>query len=242
MKTTTTIVLFASIFAIASAGVFGFSANSATTQMVTPSENQALSVQGHVEYKVFDDSGKIAAYMQGDNEVVNGGEDCVANFLFGVGGCEVTDSDGSFVWIGIGNGTDTNGVGATNATLADGADGTTTGLTSNCAHITADGELARRLVTPSLTSAASGATGAIVVLETTSPFTFTGDNATDQTVMDSGIFNAQRAGVTDQNECNADEAAAGNWDMFSRQRLNGATGISVSEGDSLSVKWTITVG
>ncbi len=239
MKRTTTIVLFASIFAITATGVLGFSANSATTLMVTPLENQAVGILGHVQYKVIDDSGNIVKYMQGDNEVVNDGEDCVANYLFGVATCEAATS---FTWIGIGNGTDTNGVGATNSTLADGNDSGAASLTSDCAHVGGTGELARRNVSPSLTSAASGTTGAIIVLETTNPFTFTGDNATDQTVMDSGVFNAQRAGVTNQLECNANESGSGNWDMFSRQRLNGATGISVSEGDSLSVKWTITVG
>ena len=33
-----------------------------------------------------------------------------------------------------------------------------------------------------------------------------------------------------------------NWNMFSRQLLNDDNGITVSDGDSLSVKWTITVG
>lgn len=242
MKRTTTFVLFASIFAITATGVLGFNANSATTLMVTPTETQAMGVLGHVEYKLLDDSGMVKQYMQGDNEVVNDGEDCVTNYLFGVATCE--ESANNFNYIGIGNGTDTNGVGSTNATLADGNDSpidSAAALQSDCAHVTGTGELARRLVTPSLTSAASGDTGAIIVLETTSPFTFTGANATDQTVMDSGVFNDQRTGVSaTTSECTANET--GGWDMFSRQRLNGATGISVSEGDSLSVKWTITVG
>ena len=87
----------------------------------------------------------------------------------------------------------------------------------------------------------SSGSGAIVEMDTSSnPFTFDASNAT--TVYDSGLFNAgySTGGAT---ICtHADETAGSDWDMFATQNLNGATGITVSDGDSLSVKWTITVG
>ena len=91
-------------------------------------------------------------------------------------------------------------------------------------------------------TAASGSTGASVELDTSNiPFTFTAENATS--VIDSGVFNGDYAnGPTANHVCTVDDPAGTAWDMFSRQLLNGATGITVNDGDSLSVKWTITVG
>ena len=107
--------------------------------------------------------------------------------------------------------------------------------------------MARRLAVPTTGSAsASGAAGTIVVLDTsTNPFGFDESNAT--AVIDSGVFNANFNGVTDWDCSDGGSAtnggqAAVDWEMFSRQRLNTDTGITVSNGDSLSVKWTITVG
>jgi hypothetical protein len=75
MKRTTTIVLFASIFAV---GTLGLSGNSATSLMLSavPQTQESVGMLGHVEYKVMDSSGVVIQYMQGDNEVVNDGEDC----------------------------------------------------------------------------------------------------------------------------------------------------------------------
>ena len=80
MKRTTTIVLFASIFAVA-VGTLGLSGNSATSLMIAP-QTQQVGMLGHVEYMVHDASGNTVQYMQGDNVVVNDGEDCVAEYVF----------------------------------------------------------------------------------------------------------------------------------------------------------------
>jgi len=189
----------------------------------------------------LDDSGNVVQYLQGDNVVVNDGEDCAAEAIFGVSGVTCFGSQGSdyFDVIGIGNGTSTDSDGdATNSTLQDSvADDDT----MECADASTDGFMAGRTVTPTLTSAASGATGAVVELDTSSqPFTFDASNAT--VVMDSGIFNTSPGGVAANGACSADATAGSGFSMFSRQLLNGLTGITVSNGDSLSVKWTITVG
>lgn len=171
--------------------------------------------------------------MQSDNIVVNDSEDCVAEYVFGVS--TACSQSTSFDWIGIENGT-SNTVGATNQTLADASDD----ATATCASSSAGGDMARRQVTPTVT-AASGTTGSIVVLDTLSdPFTFDASNAT--TVIDSGVFNDNYNGAITDGKCSGTQTAETHWEMFSRQLFNGATGITVTDGDSLSVKWTITIG
>ncbi|MHA7646374.1 hypothetical protein [Nitrosopumilus sp. S4] len=235
MKRTTTIVLFASIFAV-TVGTLGLSSNSATSLMVSAApQSQEISMLGHVEYLVTDEMGNVKQYLQGDNEVVNGGEDCVANLVFGVGGCTASTV---FSWVGIGNHT-SGTVSATNQTLADATDN----AVATCADTTNDGDMARRNGVVALTSAASGPTGTIVTIDTsTVPFTFDASNAT--TVYDSGLFNANYAGSPVNGKCPTatSQTSGTDWEMFSRQLLNTNQGITVSDGDSLSVKWTITVG
>ncbi len=234
MKRTITIVLFASIFAIA-VGTLGLSGNSATLMVsAVPQSQEQVGMLGHVEYMVQDYSGNIVSYAQTDNVVVNTGEDCVAEDIFGV--VTTCANTGDFVHIGIGNGSSA-ATSPTNQTLAD----ATVDDTGTCASSGVGGDMARRLVTPTLISAANAGTGAVVELDTSgSPFTFDANNAT--TVIDSGVFNADYTTQNDQNTCAGSNVAHTNWEMFSRQLLNGATGITVNNGDSLSVKWTITVG
>lgn len=244
MKRNTTIVLFASIFAVA-IGTLGLSGTSASTLMLSGaphSQEQAIGMLGHVEYMVQDNNGNIAAYMQGDNTVVNDGEDCAADAIFGDGTC--ITGDFNFIAIGNHTGTPTPTVlFDTNSTLADLLDDTTSTCASSSDGSTdyaTDGEMARRGVTPTHTPA-TGTTGTIVELDTSgAPFSFDASNAT--TVYDSGIFNSDYATSNDQNTCAGVNTSGGNQEMFSRQQLNGATGITVNAGDSLSVKWTITVG
>jgi len=237
MKRTTSIVLFASIFAVA-VGTLGLSGNSATLLMASavPQSQEQVGVLGHVEYKVLDSSGNIVQYMQNDNIVVENGKDCIAEMVFGgTGTCQGVAGTDNFQFIGIGNGSSAN-VGVTNSTLADIADPGT----GDCASSGNGGDMARRKVTATHTPAAGGA-GAIVVLDTVgAPFTFDADNATS--VIDSGVFNQDYDTVVTNNICTVDGVAGTDWEMFSRQLLNGATGITVTDGDSLSVKWTITIG
>lgn len=219
-------------------------------------QTQNVGMLGHVEYKLLDEGGNIKAYMQNDNIVVETGKDCAAELLFGDPGdafftkCGATP--GVFNYIGIGNGSSNTAIAVTNQTLADGA-GSTDNALGTCSDLGTGvgtpngGEMARRLVVPVTGSlSADGATGTVVVLDTSSqPFSFDASNVTS--VIDSGVFNAHFLGV-DQWDCNDGTSSTDggsaivDWEMFSRQRLNTDTGISVSSGDSLSVKWTITVG
>jgi len=255
MKRITSIVLFASIFAVA-VGTLGLSGNSATLMISAASQTpEVVGMLGHVEYTLLDEFGDIKAYMQNDNVVVQDGKDCAAQNIFTnsagqVGQCLLGSA--AFTYIGIGNGSSNNNLDVANRTLADSFDNSPAGddplgeCSDNNAGLSSSsgGEMARRNVTAGFTFPADNA---VVELNTSgNPFTFNDSNAT--AVIDSGIFNANFQSAGDNPDCSSgfsatDGGTAGtHWNMFSRQLLNNAAGITVGAGDSLSVKWTITVG
>jgi len=227
-----TIALFAGIFAI-SLGAVSLSGNSATTLMVTAepqTQTTGFDMLGHVEYQVLDSTGAVKHYLQGDNIVAIGGKDCVSRMVFenstaGVGCVGMNE----FQHIAIGNHTTASPPANTLAALEV--------SDSGCADSGTDGEMARKQVTPTFTPAVTG-TGTIVVLDTSGdPFDFSNSNSTGP-IMQSGIFNAPEGSTNANGECTSLGASS----MFAVQDLNLDAGITVSDGDSLSVKWTITVG
>jgi len=245
MKRTTSIVLFASIFAVA-VGTLGLSGNSATSLMVAadPQSQDSMGMLGHVEYKLVDNSGNIKAYMQNDNIVVQGGEDCAAEYLFGditLNTCSVNGTPTPFTHVAIGNHTST--INVANFTLSDASNTGASDKDVDCAGIGGnDGEMARLNPGVTNTYTPSSGGGAVVEMDTSSnPFVFDANNAT--TVYDSGLFNSGYGdSLTACDHADGTFVAGSDTDMFATQNLNGATGITVSDGDSLSVKWTITVG
>ena len=229
MKTTMAIAVFAVAAAIAVSTIsINTISSSALATGALKSESGYMS--GHVEYVVRDSNGDIKAYLQGDNEVVNKGDDCVIAYTFspGVTGDQCTTTSTGFKYIGIGN--------ATVGTI----DGTYTGLGASGGTGVAGGSpgaegiMALRLDSDSAQASASS-DGGSVVIATENPFTFGATNAT--TVLSAGLFDANCT-VGSVGQCTG--TYTGN--MFSIQKLNGDTGIVVSSGDSLDVTWTITVG
>ena len=233
-----TIVLFAGILGIG-LGAASLSGISATPLMVSaaPQAEQAnFGMLGHVEYKVLDNDGIVKQYLQGDNVVVNTGMDCVARLVFENSTSAVCPQgmNNEFNYIAIGNYTE---VGVVNATMTE-LD-TSVASSTGCAASGVSGEMARKPITIATEdfTASSGATGAIVVLDTSDdPFDFDAGNATGN-IFQSGIFDDGYA--PGSNTCSGTIPTSS---MFSVQDLNTDTGIAVSSGDSLSVKWTITVG
>lgn len=233
MKRLYTIALFAGVFAVAM-GAISLNGISATPLMITtiPQTVEPVGMYGHVEYTLRDAEQYVKSYIQSDNIVVDDGKDCVSQLVFetgaAVGGC--TTTPGEFQFIAIGN--NTGGAPAGTETELD------TTSAGNCATIAIDGEMARRQVTPTFTPAVNPA-GTIVTLDTSgNAFTFGPGNSTT-IVLQSGVFDRADLTTTANGECLTLDA---NQNMFSLQELNGATGITVNDGDSLSVKWTITVG
>jgi len=241
------IAVFAAIAAIAmtTIGLTGVSAESLMISSI-PQTQEGVGILGHVEYTKMNSDGQIIGYFQSDNTVVDAGKDCVANLIFGAdltgSNCGITGGD--FIYVAIGN--STAGVGVTHSPLVQ-LDSSGTSLCALTGGDAQDGEMARKLVVPTITTFADdvASQGTVVELETADPFTFTQAPLTNVTfVKQSGIFNAQH--LNGDIECTTATtgpgAAATNWDMFSIQELSGATGIQVTDGDSLSVKWTITIG
>ena len=226
-----TIGLFAGIFAIAM-GAISLNDTSESFFMVsaTPqSQDSTFGMLGHVEYTVRDASGVIISYMQSDNIVTEAGKDCVALGMFDSAD-SLTDCDAptaEFNYIAIGNFTVADPDGTETQLDAD------TGNSNGCGTSTGGGEMWRLPVDPDFTSVA-GST--IVTLDTVNdPFDFTGSNKT--TVFQSGLFNG--AATHGPHVCT--DSNPSTTDMFAIQELSGSGGIAVSPGDSLSVKWTITI-
>lgn len=235
-----TIVLFAGIFAIGLGAVslndssaISLSILAATPQIQTQNE---VGMLGHVEYKLMDSEGQIIKYAQGDNTVVHTGMDCVSRLVFENSTSTVCPAgNNEFQYIAIGNFT---------TPTQDPPFNTNTAIEvsdSGCADSGTTGEMARKQVTPTFT-AATGNTGTIVVLDTaaagSTPFDFGASNSSNN-ITQSGVFNGANGSViTATGEC----LTLGGASMFALQNLATTTGISVSAGDSLSVKWTITVG
>lgn len=237
------IALFAVIAAISmtTIGLTGVSSTSLAVSSLPQSEE--VGMLGHVQYTVLNSDYQVTRYMQGDNSVVNEGKDCVGAMVFNAtdsGTC--VDVDYKYEYIAVGNGTQ----GVAIPEYSDLQMLTNATTNSGCAYGSpgTGGELSRQLVTPTFTNGGSNAVnttgtsgdGAKIVLNTDTPFAITADNAT--TIYQSGIFNFANTQVDGQ--CSSITKADQN--MFSIQELNNANGIDVTAGDSLSVKWTITVG
>lgn len=251
MNSKKSIALLAVIAAVAMSTI-SLADISAVPLMVSavPQNHESTGILGHVEYTVMDSNGQVKGYIQGDNAVTDDGKDCVSNYMFGVTGTGSCSNDptvgtDNFIFVAIGNYT----TGAISGTYSDLRELESTG-TDLCADTGANGgEISRKEAVVTLDTAAdgTGTTGAVIVLDTKdSPFTFTAANATTtNTIEQSAIFNADYITPNNNREClNAAQAGAGgtNWNMFAIQTLNSGNGIDVTEGDSLSVKWTLTVG
>lgn len=228
MNRVTTMTVFAVIFGV-SMGILMISGVS-VSPLATAAFPQAQSnsyMSGHVEFILYDENNNIKGYWQTDNIITDLGDDCTANALFEAAGSDICSggiSGTGFNYIAIGNGT---------LTASDGCVGMSDTCTAAAATASINGEMAKRQDSnPVLTT--SGGTGATAVIATETAFTFDSNNAT--TVEASGLFDeASTADGSGQTT-----TVAGN--LFALQTLNAGSGIAVSNGDSLTVTWTITVG
>ena len=233
-----TIALFAGVFAVAmgTLSFTGFSSVSAIPLMTEaiPQTQAQAGILGHVTYTLFNADGDIKSYAQGDNVVVIVGKNCIASHIFndaedGAGENTCNGRTADFNYIAIGNATTPDAADTDSQLDTDGGTG--------CATAAVDGEMARVQVTPSITNATAG-NGAVVVLETLGDQTFTFDNSNDTAVRQSGLFDGA-VSVQDANgQCTTLGENLGIWNMFSIQDIS----VTTTDGDSLSIKWTITIG
>lgn len=225
------VALIAVISAV-SIGAISMNGFSAIPLVAASASPESGAMMGHVEYILRDSDGNIKSYAQGDNMVVNRGDDCTIAYAFqgtnsgGPDVCLNTNPSG-FQFIGIGNATMT--VDATDTTLVDA--GALTVATS-----AADGLMSVRW--DNNTAASASSNGGTIIIATESPFTFSDSGAVTNatTVTTAGLFdNTCSAQSTTTGVCTAN---AGVMNMFSAQSIT----VLVGNGDSLAVTWTITVG
>ncbi|MEW6044437.1 MAG: hypothetical protein AB1608_09250 [Thermoproteota archaeon] len=216
---TTTLVLGIALTVVAglfSSTIFGLVGTKADVQT---SPSAAAIMTGHVETIVRDSLGNVKEYRQSDNIIVNDGENCVLKMLFGADG---GDS------IGSGTNTCTGEINSGFRVIAIGNSSVPAGNSNStliAEYTAANGNaaLARQLATTITLTNSTSATGisqATALLEAT----FTNGGSNGQTVNESGLFNS-----TDTNTDG----------MFARQQF---TGVSLNNGDSLTVRWTVNIG
>ena len=224
MKTTYVIALIAAISAV-SIGTIAL--NGFTVPLAIASVSpESGTMMGHVEYVLRDADGNIKTYVQSDNSVVDMGDNCVMSYAFNPSEADSDFCDATtngFRFIGIGN--------ATATTTSEAR--TLTNQATTVAVSGTPGLMAMR--TDSALVFTNSTDGGTVVIATEAPFTFSTSGSTTNatTVTSAGLFDAtctETAGIC--------TAYASPQNMFSVQTIS----VVVSNGDSLSVTWTITVG
>ena len=175
---------------------------------------------GHVEIEAFNEDGELFAYRQSDNAVVDDGEQCILKMLFGTTGgvLDANTDDGRGQYAGTDNCT---GIltGAWDI-IAIGT-GTTTPADTDVILETelTSGDLDRAYATTKTWTNGTGATTTKIVLKNT----FTSDGVS-ASVTESGLFNSTTVD------------GAG---MLAHQTFSA---VSLTDGDSITVTWTFTVG
>jgi hypothetical protein len=210
----TKVVALAGIIVLA-AGISGMSIFSSIGSHLSQ-DSQPITLTGHMLGHVTlihkDSSGNIVQYFQGDNVIVNRGDDCALNYL--VAGTAAGTICGTvaagFLNIGLGNLT----TAAAKTDLKLGAE-----ISSNVG--TCCGLARAASATAFTSSAANGNNGAKIVL--TKTFTSTVTNAAGITISEAGVFNSTTQGAVP---------------MAAHQVF---PTITLANLDTLAVTWTITL-
>ena len=215
MKKFTSLALIGAIIA----GIAGFaslgaiSATSLTSQS-TPDIHETGLMIGHVTYELRGMDGQIKNYFQSDNVIVDKGTDCSAQSIFDNSDTDVCTlgTNGGFGFIAIGNATGQTAA-ATDTALD--VDGSGNGEVTRSSFIDAN-------ITPADTTNGIDT----VVSIASSPFTFSNLGTAGTSITQSGLFDASSSG-----------------NMFSIRDIPGPsnTGLPVTNTDTLSVTWTITL-
>ena len=216
MKSQTTFIALVAALAVTSGGL-GLSLTGVFEQNdITVSSNTANGLMmGHLTIEAHDESGELIAYRQSDNEVVDDGEQCILRLLF---------QDNGAAGQGLGTGT-SSCAGQLNGawdTIAIGT-GTTSAADTQVLLVnetSTSNELQRADATTKTWTNGTGATTTKIVMSKT----FTNDSPRAHTIAESGLFNSTT------NDANG---------MLARQTF---TGVALSNGDSITITWTFTVG
>jgi len=214
-------------------GIAGFitldaiSATSFVTMKAASDIHETSQMIGHVTYELRGADGNIKHYFQSDNMIVDLGTDCAANAIFDTTGSSTKDdgaggqvpictlgTDNGFSFIAIGNSTNTFPLASIDDTALDN-DGT-------------NGEMDRLDGTVGVTAADSANSIDTTVSIVSPAFTFEELGSAGTVITQSGLF---------------DSAVGGSDNMFSSRDIpgQGGTGLAVTNADTLSITWTITL-
>ena len=219
-------------------GIAGFisldaiSATSFVTMKVASDIHETGIMLGHVTYELRDANGNIKHYSQSDNVIVDLGTDCAATAIFDTSdasGICALGIDGGFSFIAIGNSTNPFTIASPLSTVDD----TALDISGDCSggFETADctGDETNRLAASSVVITAAASPGTDTTVSIVSPaFTFNTLGPAGTVITQSGLF---------------DSAIGGSNNMFSVRDIPGTsgTGLAVTNADTLSVTWTITL-
>ena len=227
MKTTSTMIALVAALAV-TAGGLGLSLTGVFDDdgVIAQSNTATGLMMGHLIVEAHDESGDLIAYRQTDNEVVDDGEQCILKMLFattdstaGRGGYTGTTActgalTGAWDVISIGTDND-NGAYATGQSAA-----TVDALVLLGNETSTSNGLERGIATTKTWTNGTGATTTKLVLSKT----FTADGTRTHAIGESGLFNSTTADANG---------------MLARQTF---TDVSLSDGDSITITWTFTVG
>jgi len=217
-----------------------FSATSFVTMKAASDIHETGQMIGHVTYELRGADGNIKHYSQSDNVIVDDGTDCAAQAIFDTGNTDVCTlgTNGGFAFIAIGNAT-----GLTNTNpLSSATDSTLLATDGGSGNFNTDGqagplggggdEIARSdYINAVILGADSGATPNAVTTVTIASlqFDFLDLGPSGTVITQSGLFDS------------IDNTGSNN--MFSAKDVPGTTGsgLAVSNADTLSVTWTITL-
>ena len=232
MNSKTTIVGLVAAIAVLS-GAMGLSVTGAFSDpKIAQSTIPATGfLMGAVTIEAFNEDGELIAYRLGDNEVVDGGEQCILKMLFAssaqtnAGRGEYASTD---VCTGVLTGAwDVIAIGVGTVAIAnDAAHDLYSGLEVECNTLinvgtttcAADPLLNRGIATTKTWTNGTGGTDTKIVLAKT----FT--SGTVASITESGLFNS---------------TAVGSGGMLSHKTFSA---VSLTSGDSITVTWTFTVG
>ena len=237
MKETRALLLVGVVIA---AALTGIAVSSTVTPLLlaatAPSLSSGQFITGHVELIQYDANGNIKGYWQTDNIVVNEGDSCAADRIFNdktaTGTPCSANNSADFLSIGIGNGSQ----GVDNSHDGPGA------IAVNIKPNTAVGLMSTLRDTGASITNSTGA-GAVVTIATPRSFTFeatstASDFRNTTTVTDVFLFDTEcvfsDGKFVSANVCSSASDAA----LFAEQVVS----VTTTDGDTLAVTWTITVG
>ena len=232
MKSATTIIALVAALAVTSGGL-GLSLTGIFEERTATAASNTVSglMMGHLTVEAHDEKGDLFAYRQTDNEVVDDGEQCILKMLFATTS-NVANSDGRGEYTSTGAGGCTGALTGAWDVIAIGTDNDNGDYASGTAAATVDAlvllgnetstskGLERGTATTKTWTNGTGATTTKIVLSKT----FTSDSPRAHAIGESGLFNSTTA---DRNG------------MLARQTF---TDVSLSDGDSITITWTFTVG